>query len=168
MACLSWLLAAFALVACSAPQPRSATGEVAFVVVRHAEKADGGKDPALSPAGHARAATLARRLAGANLVAIYTTGFRRTRGTVAPTATAKGLDAIVYDAGEPAGTLATRLKAAHREGTVLVAGHSNTVPDIVAALCGCEVAAMSEAEFDRISIVRIDARGGARLESGRY
>ncbi|MGY1408847.1 SixA phosphatase family protein [Luteimonas sp. A611] len=169
MARLSWLLAALVLAACATPQPRASTDEVAFVIVRHAEKADAvGGDPALSAAGRERAASLARRLAGANVVAIYTTGFRRTRDTVAPTATAQGLAATVYDADEPATILVARLKAAHREGTVLVAGHSNTVPDIVAALCSCDVAAMTETEFDRTSTVRIDARGRARLETGRY
>ena len=166
---LAWLLAALLLAACSTPQPRAGTGEVAFVIVRHAEKAGGaGSDPALSDAGLERAAALARRLSGTSVAAVYTTDFRRTRDTVAPTAAAQGLAAIVYDAHAPADAVAARLKAAHREGTVLVAGHSNTVPDIVAALCGCDVAAMDESEFDRISIVRIDALGRARLETRRY
>lgn len=166
---LWWLLATLALAACTTPQPPPAdTGGVAFVVVRHAEKADAGSDPALSTTGRVRADALARRMAGADLVAIYTTGFRRTRGTVGPLAAAQGLAATVYDAHLPASALAARLKAAHQEGTVLVAGHSNTVPDIVAALCSCEVAPMTEAEFDRISTVRIDARGRAQLETGRY
>jgi len=168
LAHLSWLVATLALAACAAPQPRPVAGEVAFVIVRHAEKADAGSDPALSAAGQARATVLARRLARVNLVAIYTTDFRRTRDTVGPVATAQGLAAIVYDAHTSASVLASRLKAAHHEGTVLVAGHSNTVPDIVAALCECEVAPMTEAEFDRISTVRIDARGQAQLDTGRY
>lgn len=169
MAWLPWLLATLVLAACGTSQPRPGTDEVAFVIVRHAEKADAaGSDPALSVAGSERAASLARRLAGGRVVAIYTTDFRRTRDTVAPTATAHRLPVTVYDAGESATALVARLKAAHREGTVLVAGHSNTVPDIVAALCGCEVAAMSEAEFDRISTVRIDPGGRARLDTGRY
>ena len=157
------------LAACSTPQPRAGTGEVAFVIVRHAEKAGGAdNDPALSDAGRERATALARRLSGTSVAAVYTTDFRRTRDTVAPTAAAQGLAATVYDAHAPTDALAARLKAAHREGTVLVAGHSNTVPDIVAALCGCDVAAMDESEFDRISIVRIDALGRARLETSRY
>src|SRR5690606_13518954 len=93
---LAWLLAALLLAACSTPQPRAGTGEVAFVIVRHAEKAGGaGSDPALSDAGRERAAALARRLSGTSVAAVYTTDFRRTRDTVAPTAAAQGLAAIV-------------------------------------------------------------------------
>src|SRR5690606_3438451 len=104
---LPWLLAALVFAARGTPPPRAAPGEGAVVVVRHAEKADdGGSDPALSGAGHERAASLARSLAGRNVVAIYTTGFRRTRDTVAPTATAQGLAVTVYDAHEPAADLA--------------------------------------------------------------
>jgi len=165
---LPWLLATLVLAGCATPQPRPGTDDVAFIVVRHAEKTTAGSDPGLSAAGRERADSLARSLADADLVAIYTTDFRRTRDTLAPTATAQRLPVTIYDADEPATALATRLKAVHRKGTVLVAGHSNTVPDIVAALCNCEVAAMTEAEFDRVSTVRIDARGRARLDTGRY
>ena len=51
---------------------------------------------------------------------------------------------------------------------VLVVGHSNTVPDLVAALCGCATDAMDETEYDRMSIVRFDADGRARLKVQRY
>ncbi len=63
---------------------------------------------------------------------------------------------------------AARLRAAHPHGNVLIAGHSNTVPDIVAALCACKIAAMPDHEYDRLSIVRIDADGHARLTVERY
>lgn len=163
------LLAVIGLLACASPQQsRPAAGGVVFVVVRHAEKADNGADPELSADGHARTAKLAARLAGEPLVAIYTTDLHRTRQTVAPVAVARGLQPVLYDPREPAGSFIARLRATHRDGTVLVAGHSNTVPAIVAALCACEVEPMPEHEFDRISTVRIDAHGHARLEVARY
>ncbi|HRP71338.1 MAG TPA: hypothetical protein PK743_01720, partial [Luteimonas sp.] len=55
-----------------------------------------------------------------------------------------------------------------RHGTVLVAGHSNTVPGIVTALCACEVEAMPDSEYDRLSTIHVDADGRARLVVGRY
>jgi hypothetical protein len=56
------------------------------------------------------------------------------------------------------------LKQRHAGQTVLVVGHSNTVPDIAAALCSCEVAPMSEAEYDRLMTVRVDGDGRAVLD----
>lgn len=164
------LVAILALAACAGTpgaQAEAADGTV-FVVVRHGEKADAGHDPALSEAGLARADRLAGLLANAPLVAVYSTDLRRTRQTVGPTASAHGLEVRIYAPREPAADLVARLRAAHGTGTVLVAGHSNTVPDIVAALCACEVAAMPETEFDRFSTVRIGADGRPRLEVGRY
>ena len=87
---------------------------------------------------------------------------------MAPTAAAHGLTPSPYDAALPADELAARLRSEHPRGTVLVAGHSNTVPGIVAALCACAVEAMPETEYDRLSTVRIDADGRAHLRVGRF
>ena len=165
------LLATLALLAAGCAGIATLTGDArgaTFIVVRHAEKAaapDG--DPGLAPAGRERAALLARRLEGADLVAVYATGYRRTRETVQPSARRHALEPRTYDARIAADTLAAELMARHPTGTVLVAGHSNTVPDIVAALCGCTTAAMDEGEYDRISIVRFDAAGRPTLETAR-
>ena len=75
---------------------------------------------------------------------------------------------MVYDARQPAAALAAALKAAHPRGTVVVAGHSNTVPAIVSALCGCATAPMAEDEYDRLNTIRIDDRGNAVLRISRY
>lgn len=139
-----------------------------FVVVRHAEKArDDPKDPALTPAGEARAQRLARSLASDDVTAVYATGYRRTRLTAAPTARAHGLDVTAYDARGAAGDFAAALRRDHARGTVLVVGHSNTVPGIAAALCGCAVPPMDETEYDRRMTVRVDARGTATLVQSR-
>lgn len=167
---LSLLLIALLLsTGCAGNATRGEAAGATFVVVRHAEKAsDTGRDPDLSAAGLARAQRLAATLAGAGIVAIYTTDYRRTRQTVQPTAEAMRVEATVYDASEPPDAFAARLKAAHETGTVLVAGHSNTVPDIVAALCACSVEPMPETEYDRLSTIRIAPDGRATLEVARY
>ncbi|TWT20725.1 histidine phosphatase family protein [Luteimonas wenzhouensis] len=163
-------LALSALLAACAGMPATpgdATGAT-YIVVRHAEKEDApGPDPALSSEGQARAERLARRLAGEPLVAVYATGYRRTRDTVAPAARRHGLAPRTYDPHQTPAAFAAALRAAHPAGTVLVAGHSNTVPAIVAALCACETGAMDESEFDRLSIVRIDRDGRPTLSVTR-
>jgi len=140
-----------------------------LVVVRHAEKAaDGSDDPPLTDAGRRRAALLADILGTPRLQAVYATSFRRTQQTAAPTAGINGLSVTSYDAKQPAQDFVAELRRAHAAGRVLVVGHSNTVPAIVAKLCACEIAPMSEHEYDRLSIVYIDAGGRARLEQRRY
>ena len=140
-----------------------------FIVVRHAEKvSDRDRDPDLSDAGLVRARALAGLLADVDLAAIFTTDYRRTRQTVQPAADAHGLLPATYDATTAAAELAGRLRDRHAQGTVLVAGHSNTVPDIVAALCACNVEPMPETEYDRLSTIRIAADGSATLEVTRY
>lgn len=161
-------LALAALGGCAAFRATPPAPGVEFVVVRHAEKVDASRDPDLSRAGHARAQALAARLEEHGLVAVYATEFKRTGQTVAPTAAAHALAVTTYPAGQPAAAFATALKAAHPRGVVLVAGHSNTVPGIVAALCNCEAVPMADHEYDRLSSIRIDAGGRARLHSTRY
>ncbi|MBB1087364.1 histidine phosphatase family protein [Lysobacter sp. SG-8] len=150
--------------ACAAKPGNDPSASLRFVVVRHAEKAPApADDPALTPEGEARAARLAASLANAPLVAVYATDYARTRDTAAPSAAAHGLAVTSYDAREPAAAFVAGLRARHESGTVLVVGHSNTVPGIAGALCGCAVAAMDESEYDHRFIVDIDASGAATL-----
>jgi len=102
------------------------------LLVRHAEKDErAGPDPPLLPQGGERAKRLAAMLSRVDLVAIYATPTRRTQATARPVAEAAGLE--ITTTGEPATELAKRLRA-HRGGTVLVVGHSNTLPEILRAL----------------------------------
>lgn len=165
------LLAAAALAGC-ASTPESGgqpVDGVTFVVVRHAEKADDGtRDPALSNAGAAHAQALALRLRDAPVRAAYATAYHRTQQTALPTAQAHGLEVITYDANQSATEFAGALRQRHQAGQVLVVGHSNTAAQIAAALCGCEVPAIADHEFDRLITVRIDAGGRAALAQERY
>ena len=161
------LAAALLLMAgcASIPQPPGAT----FVVVRHAEKtSDDPQDPALSPAGQARAEALAMQLHDTPLTAIYATGFRRTQQTAAPVARTHRIDVQTYDAKLPAPEFASQLRRMHPSGVVLVIGHSNTVPDIVAALCECEIAEIDESTYGDRYDVRIALEGRATLVRATY
>jgi broad specificity phosphatase PhoE len=104
-------------------------------VVRHAEKAADGNDPDLSAAGQQRAEGLARILKDAELTAIFTTEFKRTQETAAPTAKATKISPTVVPANDiPA--MAEKLRPL--KGNTLVVAHGNTIPDLVKAL-GIEV-----------------------------
>lgn len=123
------------LTGCQAPQPSPTApppSNSTFLLVRHAEKATG-SDPLLTPAGEARAQTLANLLDSMQIDAIYASNFRRTQLTVAPLAQAKGLDVMPYDP-KALEVFADTLKARHAGQTVLIVGHSNTTPYLAGLL----------------------------------
>jgi len=141
--------------------------QATFVVVRHAERADAGapvSDPDLSAAGHARAASLATMLRDAKVTAIYVTPLKRTQQTAAPVAKALGLTPIVLPAADTA-TLIAALQ--QHQGTALVIGHSNTVPDIVKALSGAAVT-VRETDFDHLFVVSRPLVGSASVLQLHY
>lgn len=126
-------------------------------VVRHAEKAhDGTQDPPLNEEGRSRAAALAELLAGEKIVAIYTTKYRRTSETAAPVAELHRLQPTVY---EPTDFAAVATKARMHDGGVLIVGHSNTVPPIVAALGGKVAGPIDESDYGTLYMLTIDDDG---------
>ena len=131
------LAGALLLAACAGVPRPDADPATTFIVVRHAEKIDASRDPGLSATGQARAQALAGLLAGEPLAAAYATEFQRTQQTALPSAEAHHLAVTRYPAGSPAIAFADQLRATHPRASVLVVGHSNTVPAIVAALCRC-------------------------------
>lgn len=121
-------------------------------LVRHAEKADTGKDPELTPEGVERAKELARLLKDAGVTHIWSTGFKRTRATAAPLAATLRLAVETYDASNLL-AFATKLKSI--PGRHLVVGHSNTTPGLVEALGGTPGLPMSDDEYDRFYVVTL-------------
>lgn len=161
----AWIALCLLLVgtACSTA-PDSHAAATTFVVVRHAEKAsDDPRDPSLTERGRQRAAALAASLAKEPVVAVYATDYRRTRQTAQPLATAHGLEVTSYDAKQATGDFVAALRRRHGIGTVIIVGHSNTVPDIASALCRCTAAKIDESDYGNLYTVRVDASGRAML-----
>lgn len=160
------VIACLWLAAC-ASRPDAPATSATYFLVRHAEKdVAAGKDPPLTAAGEARAQRLATLLADEPLDAIYSSPTRRTRQTAAPVAHAKGLTIVDYDPSN-ADAFARRLRAEHPAGTVLVIGHSDTLPPLARALCGCAVPDMDERIYGIRYTVRLDADGRATLREFR-
>ncbi len=157
----------------STAQPAATT----VILVRHAEKAADGDpefdpaspaDPPLTATGRARADALVRTLGEADVTAIYSSEFARTRQTVAPLADILGMQITTHPAGDTAG-LVQRILADHRGGTVVVVGHSNTVPAIIEAFGAGTVDAIEEAwEHDNLYFVVVEPSGGARVTTLKY
>ena len=153
------------LSACSSHPAASDTAT--YILVRHAEKATTPpKDPPLTEAGRQRAQRLADGLRDTRLDAVYSSPYQRTRQTATPIARAQALPVIDY-APDDATAFAARLRADHPRGTVLVVGHSNTLPPLARALCNCAVADMDERVYGIRYTVRFDADGRPALTESR-
>jgi broad specificity phosphatase PhoE len=171
-------------------EPRHAGQNAAAVVVlvRHAEKETSGDDPALTAAGQTRAALLASTLRNAGVTAIFTSAARRTKDTAAPLAAALHLTPMVIEkdlarvraqvlsaaaaadvrAGANASGAGAGASGAASGGRVLIVGHSNTVPALIAALGGPSGIAIADNEFDGLFVLTIPSQGQPTLLTLRY
>jgi len=136
-----------------------------IVLVRHAEKASDGDDPELSAAGRERAGRLAAALRDVPFTTVYTSELRRTAQTVAPLCMARAITPTVLRAADTRG-LAAAIQA-NAAANALVCGHSNTVPQILAALGVRGTVTIADDEYDRLFVVTLGADGPA-LVSLRY
>ncbi len=144
------------------------------IIVRHAEKGtDDLRDPSLTQVGRERAVALRDVLKDARVSAIYSTQYKRNMQTVEPLAKQFGLTVIerpvhsMNSATYPA-DIAREVLAANQGKTVVVVGHSNTVPQIVQAFSGVPIKAMEDSEYDHIFIVEVSASGAPRLVNVRF
>ena len=146
----------------AAQDATSATTTV--ILVRHAEKAAApAADPPLTPAGETRARALLDAVRDAGVGAIITTQFERTRATAAPTASALGITPeVVAAAGRTHAQDVVAAIRKHAGQTVLVVGHSNTVPDIIGIL-GAAVPPICDAEYDNLYVVVLPSSGNTKL-----
>ena len=140
------------------------------IIVRHAEKAATPvDDPPLTVAGEARAKALWDVVKDAGVNAIITTQFVRTKATVEPTAKMLKLTPEVINtsgANHPKDVAAAIRK--HAGQTVLVVGHSNTVPSIIEALGAVKPPAICDLEYDNLYIVTFGPSGKPGLVHSKF
>lgn len=151
---------------------RSATTTTVVVLARHAEKdLSSIQDPPLSAEGEQRAQRLAQmfgRSKGVGRIdAIYVSDARRTQQTAAPLAERLGKQAVVVPAADIKG-LASRVIHDHEGGSVLIIGHSNTVPELIHELGHIDVAPIGDDEYDTLYVLSIPSFGHASLLRMEY
>ena len=139
-----------ALAACATPAPGPAAP--GWYVMRHLQKGEG-QDPPLSAEGQRNARRLIDVFGKDPPGAIYVSTTRRALETAGPLAAKLGVTVKEYDPRDTPGLVA-RAKA--ETGTVLIVGHSNTVPEIVAGLGGARPADLAETDYGDIFRVRRD------------
>ncbi len=141
----------------------SAAAQTVYVV-RHAERQDDSKDTALSQAGLERAVALRETMKPQRLTKVFITHYRRTQQTAAPTLMERKLTPIVLQADQTRELIEaiTKLKPTD---VALVVGHSDTVPEIIAALSG-EKITIEHKEYDKLFVLRRADKW--TLERARY
>ena len=141
------------------------------ILVRHAEKGVG-TDPPLTPAGDQRAQELVHVVEQAHIQAIYTTQYLRTKQTAQPLANHLNLTTIVVPVTQNIEQHARDVVAnilEHDKGkSVLVVGHSNTVPRIIEELSIVSPPQITESEFNRLFVVLKKRHSSSKLIEATY
>jgi broad specificity phosphatase PhoE len=147
------------------PNPAGTT----FILIRHAERDEptpANRDPHLNAAGRDRAETLVRVLGSSGIDAIYTSHFVRSIETARPLARhLGGLSPVQLD--EP-GEIRDDVLANHRGKSVLIVGHSDTVPGLINLLGGGNMPEIDNREFDNLFVVTLFSTTGASVTHLKY
>jgi broad specificity phosphatase PhoE len=150
--------------------PATADAQKLVLLVRHAERADGGAppagmtarpDPELSTEGKRRADRLAEMLRDAGVTRIVVTEFRRTKETAQPLARRQGLAVTVVPSADSA-SAAPRVISSGPDDIVLVVGHSNTLPAILAGLGGPAIT-IDDADYGNLFVYVPATKAFSRL-----
>lgn len=155
-----------AIAACALGHAALGAQPSTVILVRHAEKATSpADDPGLSADGTQRAADLGAALAGARVTSVITTQLARTQLTAKPVSDALGSPPIVVPVASPVASHVDAVAAAVRArppgDVVLVVGHSNTIPLILAALGGPKLPDLCDPEYAWLFILEFPGGGGA-------
>jgi broad specificity phosphatase PhoE len=147
-------------------------GETVAYVVRHAEKATSAQsvpDPDLSADGRRRAQMLADRLGQAGITLIIVTDLKRTGQTASPLATRLKIVPETISVRLPNHTDSVAATVLHHHGeSILVVGHTNTVPAIIAALGGPKLANLCDSEYSDLFVVTIPVSGATKVDFLHY
>jgi broad specificity phosphatase PhoE len=151
---------------------RSAATTTVVILARHAEKdLSSIQDPPLSPEGEQRAERLAEMFGRGKGVgridAIYVSDARRAQQTAAPLAERLGKPAIVVPASDTKG-LVSRVMHEHEGGSVLIIGHSNTVPELIHEFGEIDVPPIADDDYDTLYVLSIPSFGHASLLRMEY
>jgi phosphohistidine phosphatase SixA len=135
-------------------------------LVRHAEKTSAQGDAPLSPEGQKRAECLAGTLKDAGIKQIYVTDTMRTQLTAAPLAKALKITPKILPAKDSNALIKDLVYTGG--GNILVVGHSDTIPFVIARMQGGTVPPISENEYDRMFVMTIAEAAGMPAATLHY
>jgi broad specificity phosphatase PhoE len=149
-------------------------------LVRHAEKAESPADnPPLNETGLWRAQVLAHTLGKAGIMAIYTSQFLRTQQTAEPLAKQLGITPTVMTltpnptnpreiSSQSILAIVQDIQRRHAGETVLVVGHTNSVPPVIRMLRATPVPVIDELTFDNLFVMSIFRLETAKVVQLKY
>ncbi len=149
--------------------PGGLTAQTKIYLVRHAEK-DTGNNPQLTAAGRKRAGDLLHILQNKNVQRIYATQFKRTQQTGDSLRIQLHIDTLLYKADTTGESIYNKIIAAGDGGkTILIIGHSNTVPKIIRRLGAADFPAkdIPDNEFDNLYLLTYK-KGKVKVEIKKY
>ncbi len=149
----------------------SADTTVVFLV-RHAEKQTG-QDPSLTDEGRDRALALRDMLLSYDVEVLVASQFKRTAETLLPLSEMLGIEVHVRpldtaDIATSARAVVRALVEEFQGQTIVIAGHSNTIPVMASALVGIEITEFDERDYDKLLIVRAAPGGEVQLVVRNY
>lgn len=176
---MKFIAALFVLASVFLVAPQAEFKPITVYLVRHAERADEPRqDPPLTEKGTMRSQELARILSNANIKAIITSQYLRTKLTAEPLAKQANVPvtsiSLSLNPSNPRmiseqSTAEVTNKILERGGeSVLVVGHSNSIPDVIKMLGGDISPAIDEKKFDDLFVVTVYAKGKAKVAHMKY
>ena len=141
------------------------------ILVRHAERDQSTEDGDLTVEGRKRAQVLMETLKSAKIAAIYTSQRLRTKSTAEPLAKSIGIGMtpieMIRDETKPNNIAPQSIEETasavrqHKGETILIVGHSNTIPEIIKRLGIADPPPIGSEDYDDLFIVTMD--GTAKL-----
>lgn len=172
-------IALFVLASVFLVAPQEEFKPITVYLVRHAERADEPRqDPPLTEKGSLRSQELARILGNAKIKAIITSQFLRTKLTAEPLSKLSNVAvtsiSLSLNPSNPrqiaeASTAEVTNKILEQAGgSVLVVGHSNSIPDVIKMLGGDVSPVIDEKKFDDLFVVTVYGKGKAKVAHMKY
>ncbi|MFI7600422.1 histidine phosphatase family protein [Actinoplanes sp. NPDC049681] len=140
---------------------------ITILLVRHADidLPPVTADPPLNDDGRERAEALAHVLGSAGVTTVFTSSFARTKQTVEPLLKTLGITAREMPS---AAAVARKARAGELGDLVVIAGHSNTVPEVIAELGVAAPPVIGETQFDNLFVVTLADPDGAGMLTLKY
>jgi 2,3-bisphosphoglycerate-dependent phosphoglycerate mutase len=131
-----------------------------IVLVRHVEKDSSPTadktDPELSEEGRQRAERLAKLVKRYKPHEIFSTPFKRTKGTVEPIAKRRKKEIQTYDPAKPADLVQKIMDPSSKTVHYLIVGHSSTIPALANLIAKKEIfRPLLATEFGVIWVIKI-------------
>jgi 2,3-bisphosphoglycerate-dependent phosphoglycerate mutase len=164
---ISLLLILVCSLSCLDAQRRTSEKQTTIILLRHAEKDTiNGNDPPLSAVGMARAERLEAAFPEVKPDLFYSTNYNRTKSTLLPWVKHTNKKIKPYYANKQGEFAQMLLK--EKGKTIVVAGHSNTIPSLVNLFIGQDkYQNLPDNEYGKIFIVTIN-KGKAEVTIKSY